>query len=1337
MRKLALLLLALAGLSLVVSAQGRKPKIKDSTYQPLPFSQNWSNTALIGANDDWSAVPGIVGFIGDYLPTTSPTNANPDTVLVPMTTVDVIANSTTPNTLTAGGVAEFELANPVVALQGSGTADAPNLVIYLNTTGFKNVLVNYNLVDVDGAVDNSTQQYTAQYRIGNSGNFINIPEAHVNDASEGPSLTGKTTPVSFTLPLAAENQAEVQLRIITTNAVGSDEWVGIDDIMINGDPLTGGKPKVSLSLSSISISEEAVDPVTITATASEAVTGDQTVEVAISGTGINSTDFDLSSNTITILDGQTTGSTSLSIVDDSEIEGTENATITLQTPSDGIQLGASVSQELEIIDNDANEVRIATELNSISEAGPSLTFSILTTQNVSSTESVGIEFTGTATEGIDYTVSTKTIDILSGTKKTDIILSIIDDSIFEGNESITVTITSVSGGLLLGTEKSIDLTLVENDVPAVESILAARNKPMGSIVIVKGTVTASFKGNVGATIAFQDETAGVQLYDRKTDNLVPGDSIYVKGKTSDRFGAVQIITVDSLYIYPVKGKVTPKVLTSVSANEDYESQLILIKNLKFVDSGAFAGNTNYKVNDRVGQVELRVTGTTNNIIGSNIPTDSVDVVGLLAQFNALYQIQPRSLADFVAIAGVNNVSLSASTSAATEADKTEITLTATTVSSVNTTQTVDIEVSGTGITAEDYSLSAATITIPAGSTSGSVTLTIVDDSADEGVEVATVTLVNPSSGLSLGNKSVGITISDNDGVTPKDYIAVAEARNLALGTVVTVTGRITVANQLGGPAYFQDNTAGMGVFETTLHTAVAIGDSVKITGPLAEFGSKTGEPGTGLFQISGAGTTFQVFKENNKLVEPKIISLADVNESLEGQLVKILNVTTDYVGAFQANKNYNIADPSGPLNLGMRIDNNTNLVGATAPTAPFNLIGVVSQFSGSYQIIPRFTEDLGVQAFIIPGENVSRNETFEIGTWNMKWFGVSAMSGYIDTLQTANAIKLIRTMNLDLYAIQEVTNNISWQTLMDSLKLKGYRGFIAPISQAQKTGFIYKDATIDSVNARFAFNTGDWGSGRFPYEFTFDVTINGITKRITAINIHAKATTSTPPEDDLNRREMDAIQLKNYLDTNRPLDNVILLGDHNDDVIKSTVGTNLPSPYANFVSDPSNYNYVTKFLSEKGQTSYRSSSMLDHILITNEMYPMHWDSTQRIENPFYIGSYLSSTSDHFPVWTRFRLEKGTDVTETGRSLPDGFVLMGNYPNPFNPTTSIRFSLPFSGQVKLDVFNTLGQRVATDSFTRTAGSGSYDFNSAKLTSGVYFYTLTFDNKTVSSKFMILK
>ena len=204
----------------------------DSVAQALPFSQSWSNTNLITTNDDWSGVPGIVGYRGDGL--TAVNDVDPQTVIADGSTtpVDVNANQTNPNTFTTGGVAEFHISDPVIALQGSGTADAPHILIHVDTTGDTNVTVAYNLRDIDGSADNAVQQVALQYRIGSTGNFTNLPAGYVADATTGPSLATLVTPVSVVLPPDASNQPLVQVRVITTNASGNDEWVGVDDISI-------------------------------------------------------------------------------------------------------------------------------------------------------------------------------------------------------------------------------------------------------------------------------------------------------------------------------------------------------------------------------------------------------------------------------------------------------------------------------------------------------------------------------------------------------------------------------------------------------------------------------------------------------------------------------------------------------------------------------------------------------------------------------------------------------------------------------------------------------------------------------------------------------------------------------------------------------------------------------------------------------------------------------------------------------------------------------------------------------------------------------------------------
>ncbi len=238
--------------ALLLCASLSSPAFADATPQALPFTQNWTNIGLITANDDWSGVPGIVGFRGDDV--TTATGVDPQTLLGEGTVVvDVNANQTNPSTFNTGGPAEFEIADPVVALAGSGTADAPYLQFHLSTTAQTNVTVAYNLRDNDGSVDNAIQQVALQYRVGTTGNFTNVPAGYVADASSGPSLATLVTPVCVVLPAAVENQPQVQVRVITTNALGNDEFIGVDDIAINTAGC--GAPPLTLSINDVAQAE--------------------------------------------------------------------------------------------------------------------------------------------------------------------------------------------------------------------------------------------------------------------------------------------------------------------------------------------------------------------------------------------------------------------------------------------------------------------------------------------------------------------------------------------------------------------------------------------------------------------------------------------------------------------------------------------------------------------------------------------------------------------------------------------------------------------------------------------------------------------------------------------------------------------------------------------------------------------------------------------------------------------------------------------------------------------------------------------------------------------------
>ncbi len=127
-----------------------------------------------------------------------------------------------------------------------------------------------------------------------------------------------------------------------------------DSTTVPTGPVT---PTVNLSLSRNASSEATPNnAVTITATASSAVSGAQTVGVTVTGAGITATDYSLSSPTITIADGQTTGTATLTVLDDTDLEGLETATITLVSPSSGIALGGTIAGNVAITDNEVAPV---------------------------------------------------------------------------------------------------------------------------------------------------------------------------------------------------------------------------------------------------------------------------------------------------------------------------------------------------------------------------------------------------------------------------------------------------------------------------------------------------------------------------------------------------------------------------------------------------------------------------------------------------------------------------------------------------------------------------------------------------------------------------------------------------------------------------------------------------------------------------------------------------------------------------------------------------------------------------------------------------------------------
>ena len=119
----------------------------------------------------------------------------------------------------------------------------------------------------------------------------------------------------------------------------------------------------------------------------------------------------------------------------------------------------------------------------------------------------------------------------------------------------------------------------------------------------------------------------------------------------------------------------------------------------------------------------------------------------------------------------------------------------------------------------------------------------------------------------------------------------------------------------------------------------------------------------------------------------------------------------------------------------------------------------------------------------------------------------------------------------------------------------------------------------------------------------------------------------------------------------------------------------------------------------------------------------------------YIGAF--GYSNWATGWSSLEFIS-TDVKDESEIIPGAYQLSQNFPNPFNPTTNIKFAIPNSGNVKLSIYNVLGQEVAQliNGF-KEAGSHNVTWNASNLSSGIYIYRLESAGQIITKKMTLLK
>ena len=529
------------------------------------------------------------------------------------------------------------------------------------------------------------------------------------------------------------------------------------------------------------------------------------------------------------------------------------------------------------------------------------------------------------------------------------------------------------------------------------------------------------------------------------------------------------------------------------------------------------------------------------------------------------------------------------------------------------------------------------------------------------------TITHNSTGVTQQTTSLSGTIS----ATLTGFSTIAAARSAASGTAVTVQGYVTVSTQFGGNQIFiQDNTGGISIFSSANLSetyGLQIGDFVQLSGTRSSFNS--------LAQISPS-----VFQKDNTppSVQTPVTITASQMSAYESQLVRIANLpnpagTTTFAGA----TNYTFGDAQIRILSSVNAPFSNNLVGSSINTGTSNVTGIAGRFNAVFQLMPRSTTDIeNVNSLPFYGNdlNYSTNNTLDVACWNMEWFAypTSTFGPANKLLQKNNASTVFNTFKFDVLN----ANEISDKAVLDNIVAAMGPNFTTSCSNeisnttlatdpnSQRVCFVYNTDVLKNVtatplmldvktnpsaffpNATLGYPaypnndpTNFFASGRLPYAITGDVMINGTTRRMMFVGMHAKANTA-PTLTSYERRKLDAQVLKDYLDRDFPNTPFLLMGDYNDDIDVSIYDNMSASSYKNFVDDPARYQFVTGQTSLTGRTqsTVGFNSMIDHIMMSNEMFTAYEAGSARVGTPdFYVPSYGTTTTDHYPVMARFNI----------------------------------------------------------------------------------------------------
>ena len=578
-----------------------------------------------------------------------------------------------------------------------------------------------------------------------------------------------------TIPLVNDNEYELDETLnLTIDSVSNGATIGTQNTatltIINDDPIQPGT--VNFNRSQYSINEDGTTIHTITLLRTNGDDGEITVTVNLTdGTATANEDYNNSSIPVTFADQETSKTITVPIVNDSEFEPTENLTLSLSNATNGATVGTQNTATLNIINDDVpipGTFAFSQSNFSINEDGtPVVAVTIIRTEGSDGNVSATINLTAdTATNPEDYTTNSITVNFADGELSKVVTIPLVNDNEYELDETLNLTLNTVSNGATIGTQNTATLTIINDDPikPGTVNFNQSQysiNEDGTPVSIITLLRTGGNDGEITVTVNLNDGTAtALNDYNNSPILVTFGDGETNKTLTVPIVNDTQYEDTETINLSLTNATNGAAIGTNSTAtvriiDNDAVPGIIEFNNTDYTvneDGTVVAAITLIRIGGSDGNVSIRVTpsnGTAiagddyinNNSItvnfgdGETSKTVNITLINDVAvEDNETINLTLSNPIGGATIGTQNTATLTvidddfqaALTLDISENSVSENEGTVTATITRNTSTDIPLEVS---LVSSDNSelVTPQTVTIPVGETSVTVTLTVVDD----------------------------------------------------------------------------------------------------------------------------------------------------------------------------------------------------------------------------------------------------------------------------------------------------------------------------------------------------------------------------------------------------------------------------------------------------------------------------------------------------------------------------------------------------------------------------------------------------------------------------------